>query len=651
MNDDPLARRNIRVGGAEGVWPAERERGLSLRFCFSLALLLLIAGLVACHGFFFFRDNFSTHYPMKVVSAAAFRSGAIPWWNPADAGGQPLAGNPNSLSFYPDNVLYILLPTHVAFNLHFLLHLGIGWLAMFTLVKCVMQRHSWREEAPDSSRWRGLSAAAFAAWLYALSGVALTACAFYNLIVAVGFIPVALLAIEKRSTAMLGAAFGLLLLAGEPVTLLGAAIACVIVAIGRMTPVKIVLAALLAALIASPQLIAYLEISREVERARGFSAATILNASLEPSRLLEVLIGPFMHGDENRLFLSLFVGVIALPAIFRRSRYVAVAAAMLFFALGRFNPLVAWLLPALRVARFPEKFALPMVAALCVLCGLYFARTAHRKLWMAITFVPLLAWGFVTVPLDWFGLYGGRTRFDAFREESWKAGGPRVKIDPMRGGQTLDRAGYRLRAAKHEPLFGALFGERYMLNRSGDGMHSLLSRIAAERFATTRNAAYLAIAGGPAVSMVPTAHGVASVQEAVAAIEHGVRGIAPRSWNGFSSPPDARISSYGEDADSVHFTIVTSAPALVFVNQTYFNAWVARSGNERLPTLPLDLDRLGVRVPRGRHDIVLRFGRHRTAVAAMWVLSWIALITACVKCVLAGMVPAMRGRQIQPGSG
>ena len=61
-----------------------------------------------------------------------FRAGQIPWWNFYDDGGQPLAGNPNSLTFYPDNFLYLLLPAHVAFNLHFLLHLAVAWLATWT---------------------------------------------------------------------------------------------------------------------------------------------------------------------------------------------------------------------------------------------------------------------------------------------------------------------------------------------------------------------------------------------------------------------------------------------------------------------------------------------------------------------------------------
>src|ERR1041384_7739770 len=113
--------------------------------------LAVAAMLVAWLGFFFFRDNFSTHYPIKVLSSQSFRAGEIPWWNFADGGGQPLAGNPNTLTFYPDNVLYLFLPAHVAFNLHFLIHLVAAWFAM-----------------------RALSKSTFAAWLYVLSGLALS---------------------------------------------------------------------------------------------------------------------------------------------------------------------------------------------------------------------------------------------------------------------------------------------------------------------------------------------------------------------------------------------------------------------------------------------------------------------------------------------
>src|SRR5260221_4241556 len=156
--------------------------------------ILLAAGglLLATLGFFFFRDNFSPHSPMKVVSAAAGRAGTIPWWNATDAGGQPLAGNPNALTFSPDNILYLLLPPHVAFNLHFLLHLLLGWIALRALIREEIGAPASRPPAQPAA-WKAalldVDGPTFGAWLWVSSGAAVSALAFYNLITAIALIP------------------------------------------------------------------------------------------------------------------------------------------------------------------------------------------------------------------------------------------------------------------------------------------------------------------------------------------------------------------------------------------------------------------------------------------------------------------------------
>ena len=87
---------------------------MSARRVVPAVLVAIAATCIAVFGFFYFRDNLGTHYPIKVISARIFRAGQIPWWNFYDGGGQPLAGNPNTLTFYPDNILYLFLPPHVA---------------------------------------------------------------------------------------------------------------------------------------------------------------------------------------------------------------------------------------------------------------------------------------------------------------------------------------------------------------------------------------------------------------------------------------------------------------------------------------------------------------------------------------------------------
>src|SRR5258708_18891672 len=252
-------------GAASSEWP----RRLSI-------IILLTAGgsLLATFGFFFFRDNFSTHSPMKFVCAAAWRAGAIPWWNVTDGGGQPLAGNPNALTFYPDNILYLLLPAHVAFNLHFLLHMVLGWFAMRALIRdqdhSPSPRRSGEKVALSAvkGRMRGVAtgSAAFGATLWVLSCAAISALAFYNLVTAVALIPFALWGARRRSALVFGGAFGLLILGTEPMTVVATAMAVAVVAFDVK---RIALAIPVALAIASPQIIAYSEIAGEGHRARG----------------------------------------------------------------------------------------------------------------------------------------------------------------------------------------------------------------------------------------------------------------------------------------------------------------------------------------------------------------------------------------------
>ena len=599
------------------------------------ALVATAAALIAIFGFFYFRDNFFTHYPVKVISAQVFRAGQIPWWNFYDGGGQPLAGNPNTLTFYPDNFLYLILPAHVAFNLHFLLHLAFAWFAMRALC---------RESGASAS------AATFAATMYAMSGMAISATAFYNLMTAIALIPFALWAVEwGGSVLVMGAAFGLIGLAGEPVVVLSTGI-CVLI-LGWRRIGRIAIAALIAMAIVSPQLFAYLDIAREVERIRGFSALTTLNTSLSPRRVAEIAIGPLMGflteptppELRGRLFSTIFLGIIVVPALLmgRRTRYLILAALMLFLALGRYNPIVRAAIesaPSLRFARYPEKFAIALTVALTVLAAAFIDRLTSkwRIAWGVITFVPLAICLIVGVPIDWFGPY----RVAAMPPLARICG-----TKPMDWGSHPAREEYRYAARNTlPPAFGAVAGLRYATDRSPEGMHSLMSRIVAERAASTPaevRARYLRICGCavdgalPMAWMVPHAIGAGNVNDEVRMIESGrfdehTAALVPAQFGNLSSPPTARVTAYAERMQEIAISVSTPAPALLFVNQSFFSAWVATSGDRELTTLPLDIDRLGVIVPAGQQTIVLRFGRHRTAVVIGWVASSLLLLAAAI---------------------
>jgi hypothetical protein len=608
---------------------------MSARRAVLAVLVAIAAASIAVFGFFYFRDNLGTHYPIKVISARIFRAGHIPWWNFYDGGGQPLAGNPNTLTFYPDNILYLILPAHVAFNLHFLLHLAIAWVAMRALALEV-----------GATR----TAANFAAALYALSGLAISATVFYTLICAVAWIPFALWAVERCNNALiLGLALGMIGLVGEPIVVLSTAIAAAIVFQPNRRRAMIVAGALVIAIvIVSPQLIAYAEIAKEVERAIGFSTATTLNASLWPRRIAEVAIGPILgfltdpgHAEfRGRLFSTIFLGLIVIPAlIVARSRYTIVAAVMLFFGLGRFNPIVKWAVenyPAIRIARYPEKFAIAMTVALCVVAAMFFSRldAKWRWAWIVVTFVPLAACLVRGAPVDRFALY----RVPAM---------PPLRVcgsENIVFGLRPAREEYRRAARAMEPIFGAVAGLRYAVNRSPDNMHSLMSRIVAERAAVTPlpiRMAYLRMSDCsvdgtlPPAWIVPRAIGVRSVNEEVSLIESGrfdprTAALAPTSIANVASPPSARVTRYAEGLQDITIAISTPAPALLLVNQSFFRAWSARTENRELTTVPLNIDRLGIVVPAGDHVIALQFGRHRTAVVIAWIASSIAILLGAV---------------------
>lgn len=586
------------------------------------AAFVSAALLVSWHGFFFFRDNFTTHYPMKVISSDAFRGGEIPWWNVHDFGGQPLAGNPNALTFYPDNLLYLFLPAHVAFNLHFLLHLAAGFAAMRALC---------------AARTGDARTATVAATIWTLSGAVVSTTAFYNLVTAVALLPLALLAVERRSWRLLGCAFGLLLLGSEPTTTLGTALAVAVAAAGRIRWQSIAAAVLLALAIASPQIVAYSEIAGELERSVPMSAGAMLATSLTPSRVAEIFLWPlqgFLNdagGLRQRLFSTIFVGIIAIPALWTRSRYVIIAAVCLFFALGGNNPLVAaavnTLPDPLRIIRYPEKLVLPLTAALVVLIAHFLARTRYRRTWSVIAIAPLVWTTARALPIDWFDPY--RVPEKPPLRVHWNP-----TIPP---GRVPARTEYRRRAAAHDWMFGAVANLRYGIGRSPDNMHSLLSRAVAERFAAVPpplKERYLRIAGCnvpdalPMAAVVPSTLPAGGIVDAIRAVEApgfdehraAVAPMAPfRSAAG-------RVTGYAEDGQTIRVGVEAAGPLLVLVNQTFFEGWTARSAGVELETLPLNVDRLGVVVPAGTHEIVLTFGRRRAAVVVCWVLSMVLLL-------------------------
>lgn len=374
-----------------------------------LVLLLAAVFLPLIRGTetLYLRDVMNSHFPMKWSQAEAMRHGTLPLLDGYRAGGQPIAGNPNAVPFYPTNLLYLVAGTFWAMNAQFWIHLLLAPFAFY-----------WMARSFGLGREPAWAAGA----CYTLSGFYLSHLSFYNLIAGATLAPALVasclrLADPRHDTAGRWSApvtallWGLIFLGGDPMmALLAFALAGLALLVtwrvrrgwcgfGRFA----LLAASFAAgsLLALPQIVEFRRILPLSFRVQwGYTPLVATVASWDPHQLVEWAI-PFFFGrpdvlgpgsfwgtryftDTPPYYLSLYPGLLALGLVAASGRPRGLAASWawiaalggLFASLGRFNPLVnAFFQHAGNMAfRYPVKFWLPVAMGAALLCGLGFGR-------------------------------------------------------------------------------------------------------------------------------------------------------------------------------------------------------------------------------------------------------------------------------------
>ncbi len=317
---------------------------------------------------FFYRDVTQTHLPAKTFGAEMLRRGKIPTFNPHWGLGQPFRGNPGSLPFYPGNLLYLVLPTLQAFNLHYCLHWLLAGLTMTLL-----------------ARRLGMSfaSALMAALTYFGSGWMLTNLTFYNLITVAAWWPAVMafaLTGGRRGTALAGLCCGMALLGGGPILAALGLVPLLMVAVTRhgwrRGTVTAVAVGAIGMVIALPQVIATARVL--AFSVRGGSPAEVVQVSwfvFHPLRLLELILPLPLgwHGysrpygiwnwewiERTPYYLSIHQGLIGLwlAAVAARRRWswaLLAAGSILIAASGRpVANLLTWVAGGL--FRYPEKF-------------------------------------------------------------------------------------------------------------------------------------------------------------------------------------------------------------------------------------------------------------------------------------------------------
>lgn len=85
---------------------------------------------------FFFGDNYTLMVPGKIFAAQTIKQqGVIPFWQPYILSGTPFFADLNQSLFHPSTLLFLLFSPSVAVNLTILIHLFIGSLGVFLLLR------------------------------------------------------------------------------------------------------------------------------------------------------------------------------------------------------------------------------------------------------------------------------------------------------------------------------------------------------------------------------------------------------------------------------------------------------------------------------------------------------------------------------------
>jgi hypothetical protein len=371
-------------------------------------LLLPLVPLAAGRRMVTYQDAIMTHLPAKAATVEQIRAGVFPFLNPYASFGEPLAGNPNFGTFFPDMLLFLALPLPVAFGLRFALAAVLAYAGA--------RRWARAEGFPRGS-------AEVAAVAFALSGVYVSTWRFFNSGLALALAPWVMAAAarlsrragvdagadagaspRRRATAELALVAALEVLAGEPViAFMTFALALARGAAGAWRSVAwTALGLALAAAVAAPQIASTAQVYVTSTRSLApFPYLLASSTSVTPARLLEqVTPYPFgrpdrtgeagftghEHYDNHAPYLwTLHVGWITLALLLlcaqprdRGERWWwALLALAVVLSMGRYMPGGRWIHPLLSLGgrvRFPVKWWYVVALALVPLV----ARAAQR---------------------------------------------------------------------------------------------------------------------------------------------------------------------------------------------------------------------------------------------------------------------------------
>ena len=330
-------------------------------------------------GVFWEHDLRHQHIPWRVWAAEEWGAGRIPLWNPDVGNGFALTADGQTGAFYlPTMLLFGLLPTAVAVNATILGH--IAWAAEG--MRRLMGRLG--VEGPG---------AILAAIAFAFSGFMTTHAGFLGMQNAAAWLPWLLAATVVGRWAPIGLCAAMMMVAGHPQVAAMGLLASLAVAVWKHNIHLFLVGVLLAAIAASPQILATVELIGHSVRAGGVSddfaaigalpaqelVSTVLPSFFGFERPADMLQSYFQRGGDywgggvshwdSSVYLGVPVSILAVVGARRGRFWVGLGATAVLLMIA--SPLwdLLRMFPVFDTMRYPVRFSLWLTLAVSVLAG------------------------------------------------------------------------------------------------------------------------------------------------------------------------------------------------------------------------------------------------------------------------------------------
>lgn len=369
-----------------------------------LATVLFIDVLIGTQNFYM-RDLTRYYYPTKQILREIVQNGEFPYWNRYFSAGQPVAANPEHEVFYPFTWLILLPSYYLGYRLHILVHIYIGLVGMYAMLRSMELR---------------ASAAFFGAFAFGLGGLYLSYINLLPILFCAAWLPLTCLYVRKfmltpslRAFSLASLFLGMQFLVGEPTTVMqtgfligmyalyrgwhaardaeGSAMSAVPEMLSRVAMIALISIAAIA--IGAAQMISAIDHVGDSARSRVFDYSLVRAWSMPWAKFAELIYPNFLgHIAIDRvmwywggglypgmgspflfnIYIGLLVFSLAMAGFFvrpRGGRFVLILCVFsLLMALGGHTPFLKLLYEAgvATSIRYPEKFALIAIFAVMV---------------------------------------------------------------------------------------------------------------------------------------------------------------------------------------------------------------------------------------------------------------------------------------------